>query len=79
MLFRKLRNRNAPLPVIALVESAEGVLGATDIATAAPTSALVFGAEDPAGNIGATRSAQGRNCPTPANAWSWPAGPRAST
>jgi len=59
MLFRKLRNRNAPLPVIALVESAEGVLGATDIATAAPTSALVFGAEDLAGNIGATRSAQG--------------------
>ncbi|SFS01065.1 citrate lyase subunit beta / citryl-CoA lyase [Halomicrobium zhouii] len=59
MLFRKLRNRNAPLPVIALVESAEGVLGATDIATAAPTSALVFGAEDLAGNIGATRSAEG--------------------
>lgn len=59
MLFRKLRNRNAPLPVIALVESAEGILGATDIATAAPTSALVFGAEDLAGNIGATRSAEG--------------------
>jgi citrate lyase subunit beta/citryl-CoA lyase len=59
MLYRKLRNRNAPLPVIALVESAEGVLGATDVATAAPTDALVFGAEDLAGDIGATRTADG--------------------
>lgn len=59
MLFRKLRNRNAPLPVIALVESAKGILGATGIATAAPTDALVFGAEDLAGDIGATRSPEG--------------------
>lgn len=59
MLFRKLRNRNAPLPVIALIETADGVLAATEIAAAAPTGALVFGAEDLAGDIGATRSAEG--------------------
>lgn len=58
-LFRTLRNRGAPLPVFALIESAAGVLRASDIAAAAPTEALVFGAEDLAGDVGATRSAGG--------------------
>ncbi|WP_336339029.1 HpcH/HpaI aldolase/citrate lyase family protein [Haloarcula brevis] len=47
-------------PVLALVESAAGVLHAEAIAAADPTDALVFGAEDLAGDIGATRTADGR-------------------
>ena len=47
-------------PVWALVESAAGVLHAEAIAAAEATDALVFGAEDLAGDIGATRTAEGR-------------------
>lgn len=46
-------------PVFALVESAAGVLDAAAIAAAAATDALVFGAEDLAGEIGATRTQEG--------------------
>ncbi|WP_435358098.1 HpcH/HpaI aldolase/citrate lyase family protein [Haloarchaeobius sp. DFWS5] len=46
-------------PVLALVESAAGVLGAADIAAAEPTAALVFGAEDLSADIGATRTSEG--------------------
>lgn len=51
---------NGPaLPVLALVESAAGILHAEAIAAAAPTDALIFGAEDLAGDIGATRTSEG--------------------
>ncbi len=48
------------LPVLALVESAAGVLHAEAIAAADPTDALLFGAEDLAGDVGATRTDEGR-------------------
>ncbi len=46
-------------PILALVESAAGVLHAEEIAAADPTDALLFGAEDLAGDIGATRTTEG--------------------
>jgi citrate lyase subunit beta/citryl-CoA lyase len=52
-----LAERTASLPVIALVETAAGVLHAEGIAAAAETDALVLGAEDLAADIGATRTA----------------------
>lgn len=55
-----LESHGVDCPVLALVESAAGVLHAEDIATATATDALVFGAEDLAGDIGATRTAGGR-------------------
>ncbi|WP_281193962.1 CoA ester lyase [Halorubrum sp. F4] len=45
--------------VFALVETAEGVLTAREIANASATTALVFGAEDLAADLGATRTAEG--------------------
>ncbi|QLH82665.1 HpcH/HpaI aldolase/citrate lyase family protein [Halosimplex pelagicum] len=51
--------RDADLPVLALVETAAGVLHAEAIAAAEPTAALVFGAEDLAADIGATRTEEG--------------------
>jgi citrate lyase subunit beta/citryl-CoA lyase len=47
------------LPVFALVETAAGVLHAEEIATARPTTALAFGAEDLAADIGAGRTVEG--------------------
>jgi citrate lyase subunit beta / citryl-CoA lyase len=47
------------LPVIALVESARGVLAAPEIAMASPVTAVCFGAEDLAADIGAERTAEG--------------------
>lgn len=44
------------LPIVALVETAAGVLHAEEIATVAGTDALVLGAEDLAADIGATRT-----------------------
>jgi citrate lyase subunit beta/citryl-CoA lyase len=49
----------ADLPVLALVETAAGVLGAESVAAAGPTDALVFGAEDLAADLGATRTEEG--------------------
>ncbi|WP_267639308.1 HpcH/HpaI aldolase/citrate lyase family protein [Haloarchaeobius amylolyticus] len=46
-------------PVLALVESAAGVLAAGDIGSADATDALVFGAEDLSADIGATRTDEG--------------------
>ena len=43
-------------PVLALVESAAGVLSAPTIAAAEATGALVFGADDLAADVGATRT-----------------------
>ncbi|MBV0900889.1 HpcH/HpaI aldolase/citrate lyase family protein [Haloarcula salina] len=54
-----LRARGADRPVLALVESAAGVLRAEEIAAVDATDALVFGAEDLAGDIGATRTPTG--------------------
>jgi citrate lyase subunit beta/citryl-CoA lyase len=45
--------------VFALVETAAGVLNAEAIAAAAATDALVFGAEDLAADLGATRTRDG--------------------
>jgi citrate lyase subunit beta/citryl-CoA lyase len=47
------------LPVLALVESAAGVLDARAIAAAEATDALIFGAEDLTADIGATRTDSG--------------------
>lgn len=45
--------------VLALVESAAGVLAAAEIAAVPATDALVFGAEDLAADLGATRTEDG--------------------
>lgn len=47
------------VPILALVETAAGVLAAEEIARAAPTDALLFGAEDLAASIGASRTSSG--------------------
>jgi len=59
-LERLLGEYNADLPVLALVESAAGVLNAAEIAAADPTDALLFGAEDLAADLGASRTSDGR-------------------
>jgi citrate lyase subunit beta/citryl-CoA lyase len=53
------RERGVDLPVFALVETAAGVLSAPAVADAADTTALVFGAEDFAADVGATRTDEG--------------------
>ncbi|WP_049915874.1 HpcH/HpaI aldolase/citrate lyase family protein [Natrialba taiwanensis] len=50
---------DADVPVLALIETARGVLAAPDIATVPVTDALVFGAEDLSADIGATRTDDG--------------------
>jgi citrate lyase subunit beta/citryl-CoA lyase len=54
-----LADAGRPLPIIALIESAAGVLHAEAIARADATDALVFGAEDLAADLGATRTTEG--------------------
>ncbi|WP_142856990.1 HpcH/HpaI aldolase/citrate lyase family protein [Salinigranum halophilum] len=51
--------RGASLPLLALVETAEGVLNAPEIARVDHVDALVFGAEDFAASVGATRTLEG--------------------
>jgi len=58
-LGRLLAEHDADLPVLALVETAAGVLSAADIAAVDRTDALVFGAEDLSADIGASRTAEG--------------------
>jgi citrate lyase subunit beta/citryl-CoA lyase len=58
-LERLLAERDARVPVLALVESAAGVLRAEAIAAADATDALLFGAEDLAADLGATRTDAG--------------------
>jgi len=58
-LGRLLAERGSDLPVLALVESAAGVLNADDIARVDETDALLFGAEDYAADVGATRTDEG--------------------
>ena len=54
-----LADAGLDLPVLALAESAAGILHAEAIAAAGTTDALVFGAEDLAADIGSTRTAEG--------------------
>jgi citrate lyase subunit beta/citryl-CoA lyase len=58
-LERLLAERDVTVPILALVESAQGVLNAADIAAADATDALLFGAEDLAADIGARRTDEG--------------------
>ncbi|MHB9285589.1 HpcH/HpaI aldolase/citrate lyase family protein [Halobacteriales archaeon Cl-PHB] len=58
-LDRLLTEHGLDVPVLALVETAAGVLAAPEIAAAEPTDALVFGAEDLAADLGATRTDEG--------------------
>lgn len=46
-------------PVVALIETAAGVLAASDIAAVDRTDGLIFGAEDLAADLGATRTQEG--------------------
>jgi len=56
---RQCRDRGVDPAVFALIETAAGVLRAESIAAAGPTSALLFGAEDLAADVGATRTDEG--------------------
>ncbi|MCQ4332651.1 CoA ester lyase [Natronomonas sp. F2-12] len=47
------------LPVLAICESAQGILNAEAIAGADPVGAVLFGAEDLAADVGATRTEEG--------------------
>ncbi|ESP88566.1 HpcH/HpaI aldolase/citrate lyase family protein [Candidatus Halobonum tyrrellensis] len=58
-LGEQLREHGCAVPVLALVETARGVVNAVEIADAAPTDALAFGAEDLSADVGATRTAEG--------------------
>jgi len=58
-LDRLLGEHDVDVPVIVVVESARGVLNAADIAAAASTTAIAFGAEDLSADIGATRTDDG--------------------
>jgi citrate lyase subunit beta/citryl-CoA lyase len=55
----QLREQDRSVPVIALIETARGVLHAEAIADARPTDALAFGAEDLSADLGATRTDEG--------------------
>ena len=54
-----LDERGVEAPLIAICESASGILHAEAIAAADPVDALAFGAEDFSANVGATRTAKG--------------------
>ncbi|OAQ52007.1 citrate lyase subunit beta [Natrinema mahii] len=56
---RLLEESGVDLPVLSLIESAPGVLRADEIAAADATDALLFGAEDLAADVGATRTSEG--------------------
>ena len=58
-LAEQATERGHDLPVFALVETAQGVLHAEGIAAARPTTAVCFGAEDLAADIGASRTEEG--------------------
>ena len=58
-LERLMGDRRATVPVLALIETAQGVLNAAEIAAADDTHAVLFGAEDLSADIGATRTEEG--------------------
>ncbi len=51
-----LTDRGIDVPILALIESARGVLAASEIAAEPATDALVFGAEDLAADVGMERT-----------------------
>jgi citrate lyase subunit beta/citryl-CoA lyase len=55
-----LNERDAAVPILSIVESAAGVLHAEAIAAADGTDAVLFGAEDLAGDLGAVRTTEGQ-------------------
>jgi citrate lyase subunit beta/citryl-CoA lyase len=55
-LAELLAERDAEVPILALVETAAGILSAESIAEVSDVDALVFGAEDLAADLGATRT-----------------------
>ncbi len=55
----QLREHGRRVPVIALIETARGVLRAEEIADAGPTDAVAFGAEDLSADLGASRTDEG--------------------
>jgi citrate lyase subunit beta/citryl-CoA lyase len=59
ILDNLLGARRVDLPIIALCESAAGVLHAEAIAATDPIDAIAFGAEDLSADIGATRTREG--------------------
>lgn len=58
-LARLLDEHDYEVPVLALVETARGVLNAAEIATTDATDAVLFGAEDLAADLGARRTDEG--------------------
>lgn len=58
-LTENLEAREASLPVLALLETAAGVLAAPEVAAAEATDALLLGAEDLSADVGLNRSAAG--------------------
>jgi citrate lyase subunit beta/citryl-CoA lyase len=58
-LVDELATYDASVPVLALLESASGILAAPEIAAVPATDALVFGAEDLAADVGASRTREG--------------------
>ena len=58
-LAERTTERGDDLPVFALVETARGILHAEEIAAAHPTTAVCFGAEDLAADVGASRTEAG--------------------
>ncbi|WP_458188992.1 HpcH/HpaI aldolase/citrate lyase family protein [Haladaptatus sp. NG-WS-4] len=58
-LSQLLSEHDCTVPILALVETANGVLNAQAVAAVAATDALVFGAEDLSADIGATRTDEG--------------------
>ncbi|MEF8842462.1 MAG: CoA ester lyase [Haloarculaceae archaeon] len=58
-LAKILDERDVDAPIVAICESAAGVLHAEAIATADPVDALAFGAEDFSADVGATRTDEG--------------------
>jgi len=55
----RARERGFDLPVLPIVENAAGVLAAPAVAAADDADALIFGAEDLAADLGATRTEEG--------------------
>jgi len=55
-----LAEHDLKVPILALLETAHGILHAESIAGSEPVDGVVFGAEDLAADIGATRTREGR-------------------
>jgi citrate lyase subunit beta/citryl-CoA lyase len=58
-LAEEMARWDADLPLLAICESAAGVLHAEEIAAADPVDGLLFGAEDLSADVGATRTREG--------------------